>query len=142
MRRDNGVARAADVEVRNGCRGGAGDAFVPEDRAVPGYRVTANSGTAMPMIQPRSRRVALAPEEGGLIAAIAPGSLADELGLVPGHRVVSLNGTPLNDAIDFQFEASNDEVTLEVEMGDELVEFRVDRYAEEVWGITFAGPTF
>ncbi len=90
----------------------------------------------------KRRRVALAPEKSGVISAVASGSLADELGLAPGHRVVSINGEPLNDALDFQFEASTDDVTLEVDMGEELVEFRVERDLDETWGITFADPTF
>ncbi len=55
---------------------------------------------------------------------------------------MSINGIPLNDAIDFQFEASNDDVMLEVEMDDEIVEFEIERDSEEAWGITFEDPTF
>ncbi len=94
------------------------------------------------MTPERRRRVALVPEQSGVIAAIAQGSLSDELGLVPGDRVVSINGVPLKDAIDFQFEASSDDVTLEVETADEVVEFQVERDSEEAWGITFEDPTF
>lgn len=94
------------------------------------------------MTPEKRRRVALAPEESGVIAAVAPGSLAEEIGLVPGHRVVSINGLPLNDAIDFQFEASNEDVTLEVDTGHDVTEFRVERELDEPWGITFADPTF
>ncbi len=90
----------------------------------------------------KRRRVALAPQESGVIADVAPGSLADEIGLMPGNRVVSINGSPLSDAIDFQYEASNEDVTLEVDTGVDLVEFRVERDLDEPWGITFADPTF
>lgn len=94
------------------------------------------------MSSEKRRRVALAPERSGVIATVAPGSLADELGLTPGQRVVSINGEPLSDALEFQFEASSEEVTLEVEAGDELVEYHVERDLDEQWGITFADPTF
>ena len=94
------------------------------------------------MAPEKRRRVALAPAESGVIAAVAPGSLANEIGLLPGQRIVSINGSPLNDAIDFQFEASNEDVTLEVDTGDEVVEFQIERDLEETWGITFADPTF
>jgi putative radical SAM enzyme (TIGR03279 family) len=94
------------------------------------------------MIPAKKRRVALAPEQSGVIASVAPGSLAEEIGLVPGQRVVSINGSPLNDAIDFQFEASNEDVTIEVDTGDGLIEYQVERELDEPWGITFADPTF
>lgn len=90
----------------------------------------------------KNRRVALVPEQSGVIASVAPGSLGAELGLEPGQRIVSINGAPLNDALDFQFAASNTDVILEVESGDEIVEYQVERDLDEVWGITFADPTF
>lgn len=82
------------------------------------------------------------PEQSGVIALVTPGSLGDELGLRAGQRIVTINGTPLNDALDFQFAASSTEVTLEVEDDDELVEYQVERDLDETWGITFADPTF
>ncbi len=94
------------------------------------------------MVSKTRRRVALVPESSGVVGAVAPGSLAAELGIEPGHRVVSINGAPLNDAIDFQFEASAEEVTLEIDTGDDVVEISVERDLDETWGITFADPTF
>lgn len=88
------------------------------------------------------RRVALQPEIPGVIDSVASGSLGDELGLVPGQKIVSINGKAVEDAIDFQFEASGECVTLEVDTGNELVEFHVERELDEPWGITFADPTF
>lgn len=90
----------------------------------------------------KNRRVALVPEQSGVIASVAPGSLGAELGLEPGQRIISINGEPLNDALDFQFAASNTDVVLEVEAGDEIVEYQVERDLDEVWGVTFADPTF
>ena len=94
------------------------------------------------MVSRTRRRVALVPEASGVVGAVAPGSLAAELGIEPGHRVVSINGAPLNDAIDFQFEASSEEVTLEIDTGEDVVEVSVERDLDETWGITFADPTF
>src|SRR6185312_1448679 len=93
-------------------------------------------------ISPKRRRVALVPEQSGVIAAVTPGSLGDELGLRAGQRIVTINGEPLNDALDFQFAASSTEVVLEVESDDELVEYQVERDLDEPWGVTFADPTF
>ncbi len=88
------------------------------------------------------RRVAEVPSESGRIQAIAPGSLAAELELLPGDRIVSVNGQALRDALDFQFLADADDVTLEVHRGDEVILFEVERDGDEPWGITFADPTF
>jgi putative radical SAM enzyme (TIGR03279 family) len=88
------------------------------------------------------RRTALAPAEAGVISSVTPGSLADELEIRPGDRVLSVNGTPLRDALDFQFEATGEEVVLEIDRGDEIVVFEIERDIDEPWGLTFADPTF
>ena len=48
------------------------------------------------------RRVDLAPTLPGEVTAVSPGSLAMELGIEPGDRIVGINGQPLLDALDFQ----------------------------------------
>ncbi len=90
----------------------------------------------------KRRRVALAPEVPAVIDAIAHGSLADEIGLEPGDRILSVNGHRLRDVIDFAFYSDEEEVTLEVLQGDELVVYEVERDYEEPWGVQFADPTF
>ena len=88
------------------------------------------------------RRVDLAPEAPGTIAAVAPGSLAMELGIEPGDRVVGINGLPLLDALDFQFQAQNDRVVLDVDRAGVLLRYDLDLEGDEYWGVTFADPTF
>ena len=56
---------------------------------------------------PTSRRT-------GEIAAIDPGSLADDAGLTPGDRVLAVNGRPLRDQIDYRFQVTEDLVELTV----------------------------
>lgn len=51
----------------------------------------------------------------GEIAAVAPGSVAERAGLLPGDRVLRINGHPLRDVIDFRFYTADDDLTLEVE---------------------------
>src|SRR5262249_38679213 len=41
------------------------------------------------------------------VLSIEPGSLAERVGLKPGDEIHELNGKPLLDAIDFQFNAAN-----------------------------------
>lgn len=88
------------------------------------------------------RRFTAAPEESGVIAAVAAGSLAEELGLKAGDRVIAVNGEPLRDALSFQFEAEGEEVTIEVIQDGEAIVYEVERELDEPWGITFADPTF
>jgi S1-C subfamily serine protease len=69
-----------------------------------------------PVVSPLSdRRVDLAPEIPGLVEAVAPASLAAELGIEPGDRVLSVNDRPLVDALDFQFHAQAERVVLDIE---------------------------
>ena len=88
------------------------------------------------------RRFTDVPDQPGTIAEVAPDSLAAELGLQPGDRIVAVNGRSLRDALDFQFYAEAEEVTLEVVRGEEVTLYEVERDSDEPWGITFADPTF
>lgn len=90
----------------------------------------------------RKRRTAQRPDFPGMVEHIAAGSLAEELGIAPGDRVVSVNGNALRDAIDFQYYSDVEEVTIEVERGDELFVYEVERDFDEPWGISFEAPTF
>jgi putative radical SAM enzyme (TIGR03279 family) len=94
------------------------------------------------MTATRPRRVAERPERPGRIDSIEPGTLAEEIGLQAGDQIHSINGTSLHDALDFQYLADDDVVTLVVERGTEMLEYEVERESWEPWGITFADPTF
>src|SRR5919106_5987067 len=71
-----------------------------------------------------------------------PASLAMELGIEPGDRVVGVNGQPLIDALDFQFQAQAENVVLDVERAGVLLRYELDLEGDEFWGVTFADPTF
>lgn len=88
------------------------------------------------------RRVDLEPEQPGLIANVAAGSLADELGLQAGDRIVSIDGRPVIDFIDFQFHAQSEAVSIEVARGGQRERLDLDLEGDEYWGITFADATF
>lgn len=90
----------------------------------------------------RKRRTAQRPDFPGMVEHVAPGSLAEELGVAPGDRVVSVNGHALRDAIDFQFYSDVEEVVVEIERDDELIVYEVERDFDEPWGISFEAPTF
>jgi putative radical SAM enzyme (TIGR03279 family) len=88
------------------------------------------------------RRVDLAPQAPGLIEAVSPASLAMELGIEPGDRIVGINGLPLLDALDFQYQAQAEAVVLDVERDGALLRYDLDLEGDEYWGVTFADPTF
>ena len=98
---------------------------------------------AMPVLSPLShRRVDRAPEAPGVVAAVEPGSLADELGIAAGDRITAVNGRSVDDALDFQFHAQSDRVELAVERAGVRRSLRLRLEGDEFWGVTFADPTF
>ena len=82
------------------------------------------------------------PPQRGRIAAVTPGSLAEEAGLRPGDRVVAVNQTKLRDQIDYRFETAESvvELTVEGEHGRGYVEFT--KAPDEPLGIEFADDAF
>ncbi len=88
------------------------------------------------------RRVDLAPSTPGLVEAVSPASLAMELGIEPGDRIVGINGLPLVDALDFQYQAQSEAVVLDVERAGVLLRYDLELDGDEYWGVTFADPTF
>src|SRR5919112_1923524 len=88
------------------------------------------------------RRVDLAPSVPGQVDAVSPASLAMELGIEPGDRIVGINGQPLIDALDFQFQAQAERVILDVERAGVLLRYDLELEGDEFWGVTFADPTF
>lgn len=97
----------------------------------------------MPAISPLSnRRVALAPAAPALIDAIAPGSLAEEIGLAAGDMIATVDGRPVEDALDFQFIAQSETVSLEVIRDGATKRIDLELEGDEFWGVTFTDPTF
>ncbi len=97
----------------------------------------------MPVLSPLSnRRVDLVPSATGIISAVSPGSLAADLGIQAGDRIVSINGKPVLDALDFQFNAQSQKVNFEVEHAGQVRRHELALEGDEFWGITFGDPTF
>lgn len=97
----------------------------------------------MPVVSPLShRRVDLVPRVPGTIEAILPGSFAMELGIEPGDRVLGVNGLPLVDALDFQFQAQSEHVVIDVDRDGSILRYDLEMEGDEFWGITFEDPTF
>ena len=73
-----------------------------------------------------------------VIRAVAPGSIAEELELMPGDIVLSINGQEIEDVFDYHFLINDDYIEMLVRTADgeeELLEIEKD-YDEDI-GITF-----
>lgn len=71
------------------------------------------------------------------ISYIEPGSLAEEAGLMPGDKLISINSHSFSDILEYRFLASDSEVTLEVEKADGQAEVITIESDYEDLGIEF-----
>ena len=81
---------------------------------------------------------------GALVTAVVPESPADDIGLEPGMRVLSVNGKLLIDMIVWEWETDGEEAEIEVlDPRDNTVATAViERYLGEDWGVEFDGAVF
>ncbi len=71
------------------------------------------------------------------ILAVEPGSVAERAGLVPGDRIVALNGQPVRDVIDLRFHAAEDELEFVIARanGSRIRTIHIERAPGETLGI-------
>lgn len=79
---------------------------------------------------------------GGTIAHVQPGSIADDLHLQPGDVVLAANGTPLRDVIDYRFAIADETLELLVQTGAGAVLFDIEKDPDEDLGIAFTDMVF
>ncbi len=80
-----------------------------------------------------------------VIASVAAGSIADQLGLLPGDALLAINGSDaLEDMFDYQFEVSGSEyLELHVRHNDGSEEiYELEKEPDEDLGIVFTSPVF
>jgi putative radical SAM enzyme (TIGR03279 family) len=75
------------------------------------------------------------------IAAIEPASIAEELELRIGSRVVRINGQPVRDAIDYRFLEAEAALELEVQDSEGAVVYEIEKDAGEKLGVVLAPDT-
>ncbi len=72
------------------------------------------------------------------IAKILPGSIAEEIELVVGDRLISINGNVVIDIIDYKFLITDELLHIEIEKADgEVWEIEVEKEYDEDLGIQF-----
>jgi putative radical SAM enzyme (TIGR03279 family) len=75
------------------------------------------------------------------VTAVRPGSIADELGLVAGTELVSVNGRELEDFLDWEFLAAEEEFTLHIRQPDGIeIEYDIERPISEPLGLAVEPP--
>ncbi len=75
------------------------------------------------------------------VNAVQPGSLGEELGLSVGTELLSVNGRPLEDFLDWEFLTAEDAFTLHVRQADgEEIEFDIERPEGMPMGLGLEAP--
>ena len=78
---------------------------------------------------------------GLIVDRVMPGSIAEELEIEPGDKLISVNGHRLRDVIDYNYFTSDDLLILELEKADgDLWELEVERDEDEPLGLSFHPP--
>jgi putative radical SAM enzyme (TIGR03279 family) len=79
---------------------------------------------------------------GGRIIAIEPGSVAADIGIVPGDELLAINDQAMQDVIDVQYYGADEDLELLVRRDDDYLLFEAERDYHQSLGLTFAHPTF
>lgn len=77
-----------------------------------------------------------------VVARVRAGSIAHDLGLQPGDRIVSINGHRLCDVIDYRFYSDDEELEVLVRRGEEEALFEIERDLDTELGIEFTEALF
>ena len=76
------------------------------------------------------------------VSRVISGGIAEELGIVPGTELLSVNGRELADFLDWEFLTADDELLIAARLPDgELVEYDVERPEGEPMGLELEPPT-
>ena len=75
------------------------------------------------------------------VSRVAPGSIADEIGIVPATELLTVNGRALDDFLDWEFLSADDELVIEAKLpdGQDLVA-EVERPDGEPFGLELEPP--
>jgi len=75
------------------------------------------------------------------VSRVLPGSICDEMGVVPGTELLTVNGRELKDFLDWEFLTADDELVIEARLPDgEDVVYDVERPEGEALGVELEPP--
>ncbi len=78
-----------------------------------------------------------------VISSVPPWSLAYEIGLEPGDKIIEINGNKLRDIMDFDLQFKHcDYAELLIKRADEEIIFEVEKDADDELGAEFVTPLF
>lgn len=79
---------------------------------------------------------------GGRVESVEPDSPADKAGILAGDKIISLDGFPLRDVIDYQFRVEPLRQQVELVRGGELLSLEIDNHGWQHPGIVFSNILF
>jgi len=75
------------------------------------------------------------------VSRVLPGSICDEMGVVPGTELLTVNGRELKDFLDWEFLTADDDLVIEARLpGGEDVVYDVERPEGEALGVELEPP--
>jgi putative radical SAM enzyme (TIGR03279 family) len=80
----------------------------------------------------------------GTIDSVEPGSPASRVGVLPGDKLLSINGTSVKDIVAYQFHQAEPHVKLEVQRAGQVAPlvFAIRKPEQQDLGLNFVDPTF
>ncbi len=76
------------------------------------------------------------------VKGVQDGSIAEELGILPGTELLTVNGRELADFLDWEFLTADDELVIEARLPDgEAIEYEIERPEGESMGVELEPPT-
>jgi putative radical SAM enzyme (TIGR03279 family) len=76
------------------------------------------------------------------VSRIAPGSLAEEIGLEPGTELLTINGRELNDFLDWEFLGADEELVIDARLPNgEAVIYEIERPEGTPMGVELEPPS-
>src|SRR6185436_17800785 len=76
------------------------------------------------------------------VSRVHEGSVAEELGIVPGTELLTVNGRELADFLDWEFLSADDELVIEAKLpSEEPVIYEIERPEGETLGLELEPPT-
>ena len=78
-----------------------------------------------------------------IVSSVIPESIAEELEIVQGDELLSIDGVKLQDMIDYNFYCKTEELTLEIKKTNgEIEEIELEKDFDEDLGIVFESAVF